>query len=82
MAIAKRPHSNRSDSAQKEAKLDEFITGGRASAGEKSGKRVAAIVRFDPSLLQRVDAAAKKRGVSRAAWLQFVVSRALDAGEG
>ena len=81
MAIAKRPHSNRSDSAQKEAKLDEFITGGRASA-EKSGKRVAAIVRFDPSLLQRVDAAAKKRGVSRAAWLQFVVSRALDAGEG
>jgi hypothetical protein len=82
MAIAKRPHSNQSDISQKEAKLDEFITGGRASAAEKGGKRVAVIVRFDPSLLQRVDAAAKKRGVSRAAWLQFVVSRALDAGEG
>jgi len=79
MAIAKKPHSNLSDIAQKEAKLDEFITGKAASTG---GKRIAAIVRFEPSLLRRVDAAAKKRGVSRAAWLQFVVSRALDAGEG
>jgi hypothetical protein len=82
MAIAKKPHSNLSDIAQKEAKLDEFITGKGASTGEKGGKRVPALIRFEPSLLRRVDAAAKKRGVSRAAWLQFVVSRALDAGEG
>jgi hypothetical protein len=27
-----------------------------------------------------VDAAAKARGISKAAWLQFVVSHALDAG--
>jgi hypothetical protein len=82
MAIAKKPHSNQLAIDQKEAQLDEFITGGKTPASAKSGKRVAAIIRFEPSLLQRVDAAAKKRGVSRAAWLQFVVSRAIDAGEG
>ena len=30
----------------------------------------------------KVDAAAKRRGISRSAWIQFTVSRALDAGEG
>lgn len=82
MAIAKKPHGNQSDIAKDEAKLDKFITSAGAPTDEKSGKRVAVIVRFEPHLLKRVDAAAKKRGVSRAAWLQFVVSRALDAGEG
>lgn len=84
MAIAKKPHSNQSDITQKEAKVEEFITGGRAD-GQKNragAKRRPVIVRFEPDLLRRVDAAAKKRGVSRAAWLQFVASRALDEGEG
>jgi hypothetical protein len=70
MAIAKKPLPI---SPISEARLDEFITGKGASTGEKG---------FEPSLLRRVDAAAKKRGVSRAACLQFVVRRALDAGEG
>jgi predicted HicB family RNase H-like nuclease len=40
------------------------------------------MVRFDPALLQRVNEAAKHRGVSRSAWIQFTLSRALDQGEG
>jgi hypothetical protein len=40
------------------------------------------MVRFDADVLRRVDEAAKRRGVSRSAWIQFTVSRALDQGEG
>ena len=40
------------------------------------------MLRFDRALLAKVDAAAKRRGISRSAWIQFTVSRALDAGEG
>ena len=36
------------------------------------------MVRFDPALLARVDRAAKRRGVSRSAWIQFTLSKALD----
>ena len=76
MAIAKRPSIDRTDTAKKVTK---FITG----VEEKpDAKRVSALIRFDRALLQRVDAAAKQRGISRAAWIQFVVSRALDAGDG
>jgi hypothetical protein len=76
MAIAKRPNSAQSDSAQANA----FIAAGGSPAlnGEK---RRSAVIRFDAALLRRVDAAAKKRGISRAAWLQFVASHALDAGD-
>ena len=47
-------------------------------------KRVAANLRFPPDMLRRIDAAAKRRGVSRAAWLLTVASKALalsDMGE-
>ncbi len=40
------------------------------------------MMRFDPEVLKRVDEAAKRRGVSRSAWIQFTVSRALDRGKG
>ena len=78
MAIAKRPSSNQVD-------IDSFISGGTVRALQpqpvKDAKRVATIVRFPPDMLRRVDAAAKRRGVSRAAWLLMVASKALDAGE-
>jgi hypothetical protein len=75
MAIAKKPNSNRTDIAKKEA----FIAGKGDNA--ESGK-VATLVRFDRELLRRIDAAAKRRGISRAGWLGFVASRALDEGDG
>ncbi len=44
--------------------------------------KVPVMMRFDHDVLARVDAAAKRRGISRSAWIQFTVSRALDQGEG
>ena len=40
--------------------------------------RVPAMIRFDAALLARVDRAARHRGVSRSAWIQYTLSRALD----
>jgi hypothetical protein len=40
------------------------------------------MTQFDAAVLERVDAAAARSGISRSAWIQFVVSRALDQGEG
>lgn len=45
-------------------------------------RKVPIMVRFDRALLQRVDDAAKHRGISRSSWIQFTLSRALDHGEG
>jgi metal-responsive CopG/Arc/MetJ family transcriptional regulator len=39
------------------------------------------MIRFDRTLLARVDRAAKRRGISRSAWIQYTVSRALDEEE-
>jgi hypothetical protein len=55
---------------------------GKQPDEQKEGGKKPVMVRFDPDLLIRVDEAAKRRGVSRAAWIQFTLSRALDAGEG
>jgi hypothetical protein len=48
--------------------------GNVAETTGKDDKRLAAIARFPRELLKRVDAAAKARGVSPAAWT-------LDSGE-
>ena len=39
------------------------------------------MLRFDADLLRRVDTAAKRRGISRSAWIAFKVSEALDTDE-
>ena len=70
MAIARKPQSHQSE-------IDSFIARGGASAPAKDDERLAAIIRFPPDLLKRVDAAAK----ARAAWILMVASRALDSGE-
>jgi hypothetical protein len=44
-------------------------------------KRTPAMIRFDTALLARVDQAAKRRGVSRSAWVAFTLSKALDDEE-
>jgi hypothetical protein len=45
------------------------------------GRRQPAMIRFDRALLARVDRAAKRRGISRSAWIQYVVSQVLDEEE-
>ena len=66
---------------------DAFIAGAAkavvATSDVNPGPRKSPVMlRFDRELLGRVDIAAKRRGISRSAWIQFTVSRALDAGEG
>jgi predicted HicB family RNase H-like nuclease len=39
-------------------------------------------VRFDAELLARIDSAAKRRGISRSAWIHYTLSRALDEDGG
>ena len=85
MAIAKKPHSNHSaaENPDQEHAAEAFIAGAKPqTAAQGEGKKIPIMVRFDPALLQRVNEAAKHRGVSRSAWIQFTLSRALDQGEG
>ena len=51
-------------------------------ARQEDDKKIQTTLRFDRDLLQRIDAAAKHRGISRSSWIQFTLSRALDQGEG
>lgn len=85
MAIAKRPknYQNATTSSQKEKAAEAFISGAGETTKptEETGKKPI-LIRFDPDVLKRVDSAAKRRGISRSAWIQFTVSRALDQGEG
>jgi len=87
MAIAKKP--KRDHSAAKnmlgDAAAEKFIAGAEASqeaAPQEDDKKIQTTLRFDRDLLQRIDAAAKHRGISRSSWIQFTLSRALDQGEG
>ena len=41
-------------------------------------RRQPAMIRFDRALLARVDRAAKHRGISRSAWIQYTLSKVLD----
>ncbi len=86
MPIAKRPQDVRKAQPPEEDAADAFINGaGRPPADSRppQRKRKARImVQFDDKVLERVDTAAERRGISRSAWIQYVVSRALDQGEG
>ncbi len=79
MAIAKKPNSKPSS----EADADRFIAraGAVVPPPAPRARRVATMVRFDAALLAKVDAAAKKRGVSRSAWIQYTLSEAIE-GQG
>ena len=78
MAIAKKP--NRLQPATTEAQASRFIE----SAGKPAERapRAATTVRFDAELLARIDSAAKRRGISRSAWIHYTLSRALDEDSG
>lgn len=86
MAIAKKPQ--REHSAVKNSRdvaAEKFIAGADSSqeeARQDDDKKIQTTLRFDRDLLQRIDAAAKHRGISRSSWIQFTLSRALDQGEG
>lgn len=90
MAITKRPKNTGIRTASlddQERRIEAFISGAEIrheaqSESPSDAKRARVMMRFDPELLARIDAAAKRRGVSRTAWLHMIASRALDNGDG
>jgi hypothetical protein len=79
MAIAKNPRrsSNRIDAEDSVA--EQFIAGaGDTRADADREKLIQTPIRFSPSLLKRIDTAAKKRGLGRSSWMRYAASRVLD----
>ena len=81
MAIAKKPNRN-TQTADPEKAAEAFIAGAGGAPEHAVGHKTPVMIRFDRNLLDRVDAAAKRRGISRSAWVQYTLSRALDIGDG
>jgi predicted HicB family RNase H-like nuclease len=89
MNIAKKPKRVSTDSVStQDSKADAFIAGARQKSGVEPSvrthriERQPVLIRFDPTLLNQVEHAAQKRGISRSAWIQYVVSVALEKREG
>jgi hypothetical protein len=76
MAIAKKPQRNHPDITAERA-AEQFITGAERPSAKRQ-RKIPILVRFDPHILARVDAAAKRKGISRSAWIHFMVSSALE----
>lgn len=75
MAIAKKPNRQHRVSDEERA-AHQFIEG--ADRPKTEARKAPTTLRFNRDLLARIDAAAKRRGVSRSAWIQYTLSRALD----
>ena len=82
MAI-RMPHSVKPANTDKRAEA--FISGAgglpRAPApteAEPEGSKTVVNMRFDTALLQRIDAAARRLGIGRTAWLHVAASKALE----
>jgi hypothetical protein len=83
MAI-RMPHNVKPASV--EQKAEAFISGAglapRAATETETEAKAVVNMRFDAALLKRIDAAAKRQGISRTAWLHVAASRALDESGG
>lgn len=86
MAIARKPLRNTTaiPTTQGEQAADAFIAKTDSKRPEKArpANKTPIMIRFDPVLLDKVDTTAQRRGISRSAWIQYVISRAIDSGEG
>jgi hypothetical protein len=54
------------------------IKGGVGKTASPEPERIVVTMRFDGDLLARVDAAARRQGISRTAWLHVAASKALE----
>ena len=84
MAIARKPNRSTLDTQtpDPEKAAEAFIAGAGGAPERAVVHKTPVMIRFDRDLLDRVDAAAKRRGISRSAWVQYTISRALDIGDG
>lgn len=88
MAIAKKPNSNTTarSGVPDDPRAVAFIAAADKPVmapvpPDPAVGKTPVMVRFDTALLQRIDKAAKRRCISRSAWIQSTLSRALDGGE-
>ena len=80
MAI-RMPHSVKPANTDKRA--DAFISGAGGlprpqTPTEPETSKTVVNMRFDTALLQRIDTAARRLGISRTAWLHVAASKALE----
>jgi uncharacterized protein (DUF1778 family) len=81
MAITARPKGKGADLRQDKAEA--FINGAAQKQADdiaQEANKIVTTLRFDPNLLKRIDTAAKRRGVSRTAYVMMAVSRAVEEG--
>ncbi|MDQ5853385.1 MAG: ribbon-helix-helix domain-containing protein [Chloroflexota bacterium] len=82
MAITKRPQSA-GKTPQDDQAAEAFIQGAeKRVVAPKRKRKERVMIQIDEDALGRIDTAAERRGVSRSAWINFVILRALDQGEG
>ena len=84
MVIVKKPARSTTNirTPNPEKAAEAFIAGAGGAPEHAVVHKTPVMIRFDRELLDRVDAAAKRRGISRSAWVQYTISRALDIGDG
>ena len=74
MAIAKNPKRN--PSAKSEQEAEAFISGaGQTAEQDAEPNKKPVMIRIDPAMIERIDRAAKRLGISRSA---FIVSSAAE----
>ena len=79
MAIAKKPNGHQPGIAAEKA-AEQFIAGAEHQSTKRE-RKTPVLIRFDPDTLKRIDQAAKRKGISRSAWVHFMVSRSLEQEE-
>jgi hypothetical protein len=83
MAIRKKPsRATKAITSRDDPKAVQELIARSSKPAEGNAPKKPILIRFDVQLLERVDMAVKRRGISRSAWIQFTLSRALDYGEG
>lgn len=80
MTIAKKPDSNQllTDSNQITSEQKAFISGSKEEPATSKPKTVPVMLRPNAEMLQRIDQAAKKRGLKRA---PFILSAAVQLAD-
>jgi hypothetical protein len=61
-------------------RAEKFIMAASANESDED-KFVQAPIRFPPSLLARIDRAAKRRGLNRSSWIRYAATKELDVEE-
>ena len=77
MTIAKKPQTHPMDISGKDANA--FIQGaGKAINRAAREKKIPIQIRIDPEILEKVDAAARRKGLNRTAWILYQIGTALE----